>query len=100
MNRNSQLEAWFWQRWMALTCIAMVLVFCGLEATHAHADARLTRNSAPCAVCISGHAKAPAVTFLALPLLMTVEIVAIPFLAEGKIIPPELTLFIRPPPAV
>ena len=100
MNRKSQLETGSWQRWLALGCITLVLVFCALEATHAHSDARPSRNSVPCTLCISGHAKALGVSFHAAPLLVAVEIVPVPFFAEGKNIGPELTLFIRPPPAV
>ena len=100
MIRKGQVETGSWQRWMALGCIAGLLVFCVVEATHAHSDARPARNSVPCTVCISGHAKALPISFHTAPLSVAVEIMPIPLVAEGKSIGPELQLFIRPPPAV
>ena len=99
MIRKSQLETALWQRWIALGCLLLVLVFAGLEATHVHSDAQLAGNASPCAVCISVHANAPAVSFHPLPTLLAVEIVAVPFRTEGKGIAEEIALFIRPPPA-
>lgn len=96
---NGQLENPRWQRWIALGCIVLVALFAGLEATHAHSDAQPARSSSPCAVCISVHANAPAVTSHPLPVLFTAEAVAIPFRAEGHGIAAEIALFIRPPPA-
>ncbi len=100
MKHNDELVSGAWQRWMALGCLFLVLVFAGVEATHAHSDAQLARSSSPCAICISVHANSPAVTAHSLPVLFTVESVTVPFRAEGKAIAPELTLFIRPPPTV
>jgi hypothetical protein len=85
---------------MALGCMVLVVLFAGLEATHAHSDAQPARSSSPCAVCVSVHANAPAVTSHPLPVLFAVEAVAIPFRAEGHGIAAEIALFIRPPPAV
>jgi hypothetical protein len=98
VNREGQFEHGRWQRCMALGCILLVLLFAGLEATHMHPDARLARSSEPCAVCISVHANAPAVTFHPLPTLLAVESLAVPFRVEHKGISKELRLFIRPPP--
>jgi hypothetical protein len=98
VSHKGQLEGFAWRRWMALGCMVLVLVFAGLEATHAHLDAKLARSSGPCAVCISVHANAPAVTFHPFPTLLAVELVTIPFQAEGHGIAAELALFIRPPP--
>jgi hypothetical protein len=97
---HGQLENLRWRRWIALGCIVLVALFAGLEATHAHSDAQPARSSSPCAVCISVHANAPAVTSHPLPVLFATEAVAIPFRAEGHGIAAEIALFIRPPPAV
>ncbi|HEY6305420.1 MAG TPA: hypothetical protein VI488_03050 [Candidatus Angelobacter sp.] len=78
----------------------LVLVFAGLEATHAHYDALRGQNSAPCAFCASVHANTPVITVHPLPALHAVEMVAIPSPTEGKSVAPQLTLFIRPPPVV
>ena len=90
----------FWRQWIGSSCILLVLVFAGLEATHAHVDARRVQNSEPCAFCVSVHANTPVITVHPLPTLRAVEMVAIPFQTEGKSAAPELTFFIRPPPAV
>src|SRR5437899_999114 len=97
--RISQFETGQVKRLIALSCILMVLAMAGLEATHAHAEAAAPRNSRPCAICVSVHANAPTVTFQSLPVLFAVDVVAIPFLTEGKSTAPELILFIRPPPS-
>jgi hypothetical protein len=85
---------------MALGCLFLVLAFAGLEATHAHSDAQLARSSSPCALCISVHANSPAVTSHALPVVFAVEAVTLPFRAQGHVVAAELTIFIRPPPAI
>lgn len=87
-------------RWAALGCVFLVLMMSGVEATHAHSDFVAPRASSPCAICISVHANAPAVTVYALPTLAALETLAIPFGAEGKGIDREISLVIRPPPAV
>ena len=99
MLRKGQLETGQLKRFIALSCILMALVMTGLEATHAHSDVASSSKSHPCAICISVHANAPAVTFHPLPVLFAIDVVAIPFQSEGKSTAPELSLFIRPPPA-
>ena len=99
MIHKGQFEISQLKRFIALGCIFMALAMTGLEATHAHSDAAVSTNSRPCAICISVHANAPAVTFHSLPVLYTVAVVAIPFQTEGKSTAPELSLFIRPPPS-
>jgi hypothetical protein len=93
MNRV-QLET---SRWVAMVCVLLLLVFSGLEATHAHPDAKLP--SSACAICVSVHANAPAITLHPLPTLRPVATVTVPLQTEGKSVAPELALFIRPPPA-
>jgi len=97
--RNGQLDTGRLMRWMALSAVFLVLLMSGLEATHAHSDAAISRNSAPCAICITAHSNAPAVTVHFLPELGTVETVADAYAPEGKSAAPELQLFIRPPPS-
>jgi len=96
---NSQFGKSSLRRWLAQSCVLLVLLMTGVEATHAHSVAS-ARVSSPCAICISVHANAPAATFHPLPTLCTLETVAIPFRVEGKGIVKEISLFIRPPPAV
>lgn len=98
--RKPGRSASFWRLWIASGCVLLVLVFAGLEATHSHFDARRAQNSAPCAFCVSVHANTPVITVHPLPTLRAVEIVAIPLQTEGKSAAPDLTFFIRPPPAV
>jgi len=99
MMRIDKFETSQIKRFIALSCILMALVMAGLEATHAHPDAAVSRNSRPCAICISVHSNAPTAMFHSLPVLYAVDVVAIPALTEGKSTAPELTLFIRPPPS-
>jgi hypothetical protein len=95
-----QFETGQLMRLVALSCIVLVVFIAGLEAMHSHSEATVARNSAPCAICISAHANAPAATVHLLPTLHAVE--AIPVLpeSEGKSAISELRLFIRPPPSL
>jgi len=97
---KGQLESNRLARFIALGCIFLALVMTGVEATHAHSEVALSRNSAPCAICLSAHAKAPTITVQFLPLVYAVETVAVAYELEGKSTAPELSLFIRPPPSV
>jgi hypothetical protein len=93
---KGQLET---DRWLAVICILLLLVFTGLEATHAHSDARLSGSSSSCALCVSAHANALVVSFVPLPAPLTVDAVPAPFRLEVRGHAAELSLFIRPPPA-
>lgn len=84
---------------MAQACVLLLLLMVGVEAIHAHRDAPRARASSPCAICITVHANAPAVTFHPLPTLSTFETVALVLQKQGKGIVKEISLFIRPPPA-
>jgi hypothetical protein len=83
--------------WAALTCIVLVLLLSAIEATHAHSDVSSVRSS-PCAICLSVHGNAPAITYHPLPTLSALETLALPAVAESHGILQELSLFIRPPP--
>ncbi|HEY2499621.1 MAG TPA: hypothetical protein VGK24_21370 [Candidatus Angelobacter sp.] len=96
---NRQLDTSKLMRTVALICVLLALLMTGVEATHAHSEASISGNSAPCAICLSAHAKAPTVTIQFLPQISTVETVAVTYESQGKSAAPELTLFIRPPPA-
>lgn len=96
--RKGQFETGSLVRVVALVCVLLALVMTGVEAMHAHSETALSTNSAPCAICLSAHAKAPTVTIQLLPLVYTVETVAVPYLSQGKSAISDLTLFIRPPP--
>jgi hypothetical protein len=96
---KGQLEKATFQRWVALSCIFLALLLTGLEATHAHSDAAVSRNSAPCAICLSVHANAPALTFQFLPQLHAVATVIVSRPTEPKGAGAKLWLFIRPPPS-
>ena len=100
MMRDRQFEVRRRQRFLALVCVGLALLFAGLESIHTHADAKLVSSSAPCAICISIHSNAPAVTLHLLPTLLPVQAVPAVREAEGEGIAEELQLFIRPPPAV
>ena len=95
---KDQFETGRWMRVIALVCVLLALVMTGVEAMHSHSESALSANSAPCAICLSAHAKAPTVTVQLLPLVYTVETVAVPYKSEGKSAVSVLTLFIRPPP--
>jgi hypothetical protein len=97
---NSQFATSGVRRWAAQACILLVLLMAAVEAIHAHPEASRARASSPCAICISVHANAPVVAFHRLPTLSAVETVAIPFQAQGTGIVKEISLFIRPPPAL
>ncbi len=100
MFGQGQVENVSLKRWVALSCVFLALLLTGLEATHAHSDATVSRNSAPCAICLSVHANAPATTFQFLPALYPVATVVAAYPLEAKGTGPELRLFIRPPPSV
>jgi len=95
--RKGQLET---GRWLAVICVLLLLVFTGLEATHAHSDARLSGSSSSCALCASAHANALAVDFAPLPAPLVVEAIPAPFRVEARGLTTDLALFIRPPPSV
>jgi len=95
-----QFESGKLMRFVALSCIVLVLFIAGLEAVHSHSDAVVARNSAPCAICISAHANAPTVTAPLLPTLHAVEAISVLYKSEGKSAISELRLFIRPPPSL
>jgi hypothetical protein len=86
-------------RIVALGCLALLLFVAGAEAVHNHANAAGARNSAPCVICVTAHAKAPAITVHLLPELQAVESIAVLPETEGKSAISELQLFIRPPPS-
>jgi hypothetical protein len=96
--RKGQFENGKLVRVIALVCVLLALVMTGVEAIHAHSENALAANSAPCAICLTAHAKAPTVTVQLLPLIYTVETVAVPYKSQGKSATADLTLFIRPPP--
>lgn len=97
--RPGQLETGKLMRMVAVICVLLALLMTGVEAMHAHSEASVARNSAPCAICLSAHAKAPSITVQFLPLVYAVETVAVFYKSEGKSVVSELSLFIRPPPA-
>jgi len=86
-------------RLIALGCIALLLFVAAAEAVHNHSNAAVARNSAPCVICVTAHAKAPAITVHVLPVLHAVESIAVLSETEGKSAISELQLFIRPPPS-
>lgn len=88
------------QHWVAVVCLVLVLLFVGLETTHAHPSGDLARGSSSCSICVAVHANAPALTAHALPVIFTVERMTVLFRAERKGTTQDLTLFIRPPPMV
>jgi flagellar basal body-associated protein FliL len=98
--RKAQLESSTLTRWIALICVLLALVMTGVEATHAHSEAAVARNSTPCAICLSAHAKAPTITVQLLPMIYPVETVSVTYESQGKSAIAELSLFIRPPPSV
>src|SRR5262245_31936097 len=95
---KSQLET---GRRLALACVFLLLVFTSLEATHIHGQASsLGGASSSCALCVSAHGNAMAITFVPLPVPMIVEAVAAPLHVQLRGLARELRLFIRPPPSV
>ncbi|HEX5433680.1 MAG TPA: hypothetical protein VFY05_05545, partial [Candidatus Angelobacter sp.] len=99
VTTNNQGEAIFFKRLAGLLCIALVLWLAGLEALHAHHEVANVRST-PCAICLSVHANAPAITLLALPTLSELEILVAPSLIESYGIQTEISLFTRPPPVL
>jgi hypothetical protein len=85
-------------RIVVLSCVALLLFIAGAEAVHNHSDAAVSRNSAPCMICVTAHAKAPTVAIYLLPVLHAVESITVLPETEGKSAISELRLFIRPPP--
>lgn len=85
-------------RWTALACVFLVLFLAGVEATHAHSEVSSVRSS-PCAICLSVHANAPAITFHLLPSLSALETLVQPSLTQAHGIQTEISLFTRPPPS-
>ena len=88
------------RQWAALCCLSVLLLFACLETIHAHPAGDLSRGSNSCVICIAVHANAPALTANPIPVLFTVGTVLAPFRAERKSISADLSVFIRPPPAV
>jgi hypothetical protein len=86
-------------RLVALGCVALLLFVAGAEAVHNHSNAAVARNSAPCVICVTAHAKAPAIAVHLLPVLHAVESIAALPQTEGKSAISEHRLFIRPPPS-
>ena len=84
-------------RRLALMCVLLLLVFAGLEATHAHPDTQ--RADSSCAICVSAHANAPALIVHSLPTLRPVARVAVQLETERPTTPLKRTFFIRPPPS-
>jgi hypothetical protein len=84
-------------RYLAVVCVLLLLVFAGLEATHAHTDGKIPASS--CAICVSAHASAPALTVHPLPTLRPVATLAVPLETRGHSTAVKHTFFIRPPPA-
>jgi len=94
----NKFEASLLRRWIASACLLLVLVFSGLEASHAHSDLRKS-SSIPCVVCVSAQAQAPTLAMDALPVLLAVATLAIPDQVQASSLADRLELFIRPPPA-
>jgi hypothetical protein len=84
-------------RRLALMCVLLLLVFAGLEATHAHSDAQ--RPDSSCAICVSAHANAPALIVHSLPTLRPVARIAVQVETERQTTALKRTFFIRPPPS-
>lgn len=82
-----------------MACVFLVLLLAGVEATHVHSEVANVRSS-PCAICLSVHANAPAITFHLLPTLSALETLVQPSLMEAHGIQTEISLFTRPPPSV
>jgi hypothetical protein len=76
------------------------MLFAFLETTHAHPAGDISRGSNSCAICIAVHANAPALTSSPTPVVFSVQTVLAPFRIERKSISADLSLLIRPPPAV
>lgn len=99
VNHHGQYETGILRRWAALACIALIVLLAGVEVTHAHSDVASVRSS-PCAICLTVHGNAPAITYHPLPTLSALETLTAPSLPEGRAVLQTTSLFIRPPPAV
>jgi H+/Cl- antiporter ClcA len=88
------------QRWIAVVCLLLVLVFTGVEAVHIHSsDANSGSSGTPCLICMSAQARAPVLTANFLPVLCTVGVMVIADTAQGHGVSERLAHFTRPPPA-
>jgi hypothetical protein len=97
---TTQVESRKLMRLIAMVCIVLALFVAGLEATHSHSEAAVARNSSPCVICLSVHANAPTVTVYLLLVFHSVEAFTLPYETQGRSAISELSLFIRPPPAI
>jgi hypothetical protein len=62
---KSQFGSSSLQRWINVSCLALVLVFTAVEAVHAHPSRDISRHSGnSCLICISAHSNAPALAAL------------------------------------
>jgi hypothetical protein len=85
------------KRAIAILCMFLVVLFTAVEATHAHSSSTVSAGSG-CAICVSVHANAPAISYYSLLTAFQVEFLPSPYEVEGKDFSRELSLFIRPPP--
>jgi|SRR5690349_19744162 len=99
MMHQGRLRPGTWKVWTTFLCLVLVLTFTALESTHSHPDASASGRSGSCAVCISVHANAPALTVHTFQVLLSIERVADPLLVRGNAAAAIISLFIRPPPA-
>lgn len=99
VNHHGQYETGSLRRWVALVCIALIVLLAAVEATHAHSDVATVRSS-PCAICLTVHGNAPALTYHVLPTLSALETLTAPSLPQRRAILQTTSLFIRPPPTV
>src|SRR5262245_45518592 len=74
---------------LVLVCVLLLLVFAALEATHAHTDARSPASS--CAICVSAHANAPALSVHSLPTLRPLARIAVQLETERQTTALKLT---------
>src|SRR5258707_1142106 len=91
----SMMIATFRGSWLAFSCVLLLLLIAGLETAHTHSGGPANQ----CSLCVTVHATAPTPTLHSLPVFHAIAVIAIPYRTEGKSTSPELTLFIRPPPA-
>ena len=100
MVSNALIEARYGRRWVALTCLFLVVTFASIEAMHAHLADDVASASSACAICSTLHASAAAVTFHPFYTSFAAESVAASLRQENKSIVRDLAFFIRPPPFV